>query len=310
MRRLRWWVEYILLAAWGMKLRSLPLSLARGVGRVIGLLGWWLLPFRRRVCQENLQRAFPQRSPDLIVALSRIVFAHFGKWAVELFYLPRMKREDFAKEMVVTGWENLDRAYREGKGVIFVSGHLGNWEWLGAITSQKGYRVTYVVESQANPLIEKLLDQMRISQGIKTIARGEAVRGVLKALYEGYIVAMLCDQDAGGAGVWTPFFNQFASTPRGPATFHLKTGAPIVFGYNVFINGKYQGVFEQPLSFERSGERKRDEETIMIEITRRLEEVIRQYPEQYLWFHRRWKTPFSDNRPVEPDLNPTSTTPR
>ncbi|MFN3821239.1 MAG: lysophospholipid acyltransferase family protein [bacterium] len=310
MKRVQWWVEYILLAAWGVKLRLLPLSWVRQVGRVLGLLGWWLVPFRRKVCAENLRKAFPQIDPEVIAPLSRKVFAHFGRWTAELFYLPRMKREDLEREISVTGWENLDRAYQRGKGVIFVSGHLGNWEWLGAISSQKGYRVAYVVEAQANPLIENLLDRMRTSQGVKIIPRKEAVRGVLKSLYEGYIVAMLCDQDAGGAGVWTPFFGHFASTPRGPATFHLKTGAPIVFGYNVFSEGKYQGVFEKPLSFETSGDRERAEEAIMRKITLRLEEVIRHYPDQYLWFHRRWKTPFSEKPPSEPALKPTQTASR
>jgi len=160
--------------------------------------------------------------------------------------------------------------------------------------------VTYVVEAQANPLIERWMNRMRESVGVEIVPRRDAARGVLRSLKRNRVVAMLCDQDAGRAGVFVPFFGRPASTPRGPAVFHLKTGVPMIFGSCPGDRrGKYRVNFE-PLKFTGLiGERERDERAIMSQITARLEADIRLRPEQWLWLHRRWKT--SPERPAASD---------
>ena len=157
--------------------------------------------------------------------------------------------------------------------------------------SRIGYPVTYVVTDQTNPLVDEWLVRMRRSAGIEIVRRDEAARGVLSALKRNRTVAMLCDQDAGGTGVFVPFFGRPASTPRGPALFHLRTGTPIIFvAAPLEPNGKYVVTFEEMQFTGLSGDRENDEKMITEQITRRLETEVRRRPEQWLWLHRRWKS--------------------
>lgn len=204
--------------------------------------------------------------------------------------MPGMSEKEWDRLMTVTGWSNLEKAFSQGRGVIFVSGHIGNWEWLGGIAAKRGFPVAYVVEHQANPYLERLLDHFRRHQGVKIIPRERASREILHYLRQGYIIAMLSDQDAGDVGVQVPFFGINASTPRGPAIFHLKTRAPLIFGYLVKEGKRYIGGFEEPMEIAISGHRESDERTIMAVITSQLEALVRRYPDQYLWLHRRWKS--------------------
>ena len=205
--------------------------------------------------------------------------------------LPDLDRSFFEKNTDFPDMKVLDSALERGMGVIAVSAHLGNWEWMGAAISSLGYVATYVVTSQSNPLIERWMNEVRGSTGIKTVHKRNAAKGVLKVLKNKQIVAMLCDQNAGKSGTFTPFFGTLASTPRGPAVFHLKTRAPVVF-----VSAMINHLHNCTVSFEEmhfqglTGDLETDENLIMAQITRRIEQEIRQHPEQWLWLHRRWKT--------------------
>jgi KDO2-lipid IV(A) lauroyltransferase len=185
----------------------------------------------------------------------------------------------------------IEEALRENKGVIFASGHFGNWEWLGGALSVKGWAMTYVVTAQSNPFADRWLSDMRRSLGAEIVYKKDAVRGVIRALKNNRVIAMLNDQDAHESGVFVPFFGRLASTPRGVAVFHLKTGCPVVFGKTIARkDGKYQIHLERLRFDNLTGNREQDEYLIMTKITARLEEEIRHNPEQWLWLHRRWKT--------------------
>lgn len=172
-----------------------------------------------------------------------------------------------------------------------VSGHFGNWEWMGGSMSRIGYPVTYVVTLQTNRFVEDWMNRMRGSVGAEIVHRRNAVKGVLSALKRNRAVAILCDQDAGEAGVFVSFFNRLASTPRGPALFHLKTGVPIVFSAaHRDKDGRLMVTFEKMNFSELTGDRGHDERAIMQVINTRLEDEIRRHPEQWLWLHRRWKS--------------------
>ncbi len=287
----RFRIEAVFIDALAWIFRWLPLPMSRWLAEMLGTVLAEMVGLRRRVALNNLKLALPNLSPQQHVAVFRGCWQHFTRVAAEMARIPRIDQRFVKRWMVFRNDEVFQSALREGKGALFVSGHFGNWEWLGAGMAQRGYPVTYVVTSQTNPFAEEWLNRMRESAGIEIIPKRDAARGVLSALKRNRLVAILADQDAGEAGVFAPFFGRMASTPRGPAAFHLKTGAPIIFGGMVCRpDGRYEVSFERLKPPLTSGDRERDETTIMADLTARLEAQARSHPEQYNWLHRRWKT--------------------
>ncbi len=284
------WEEKLLLSvAW--TLRWLPhhlsLWLGRGLGSIVYRLG-----IRRDVALANLRRAFPEKDSREIEGIARRCYRHFGALLCEFARLPRLNARNVDRSVQFVNLGVLDEALKEGKGAIVVSGHFGNWELMGAATAIKGYSVSYVVTTQQNKRVERLMDRIREKSGAEIIKRRQAVRGVIKALGEGRVVAILSDQDTHEAGVFIPFFGHPASTPKGAAMFSLRTGAPLVFVASACEpDGKVKVRFERVDASNLPGNR----DEAVFELTRRftslLEDEIRRRPEQWFWMHRRWKTP-------------------
>jgi KDO2-lipid IV(A) lauroyltransferase len=182
--------------------------------------------------------------------------------------------------------EPLKEAVSAGKGAIVVSGHLGNWELMGAIIATIGLPVTFVVTTQRNKLIESLIDRYREAADIEIVKRRAAVKGVLSALKRNRLVAILIDQDAHEDGAFVPFFGRLSSTPRGPAIFHLRTGAPLIFASCIRLPGDHYRIEVERLNTGNLT----DADEIIALATARLEAAIRETPEQWFWMHRRWKT--------------------
>lgn len=271
--------------------RVLPLSVVRGIATGISWILSRILKLRQNVALDNLRQSFPEKSESELHDVYSRCWKHLVRVGFEMARLPRMNKRFIDRWIDLAQHTAFTEAFERGKGAIVVSGHFGNWEWMGGCMTILGYSLSYVVTSQANPLVEKWLDSIRRSAGAEIIPRRDAARGVLKALKRNRAVAILCDQDAGDAGVFVPFFNRPASTPRGPALFHLKTGAPIFFGTaHCDQNGRYHVKFEAMHFNNLTGERMHDEKSITAQITEQLESEIRQHPEQWLWLHRRWKT--------------------
>ncbi len=250
-----------------------------------------VLRLRRKVALDNLKRAFPEKENRELRRIYARCWRHFIRVGAELARIPRLNIANVARWIDLSQHKVLKDALSGGKGVIAVSGHFGNWEWMGAGVTIIGYPVAFVVTSQTNRLVEDWMNRMRQSVDIETVHRSRAVRGFLSARKRNRIVAILCDQDAGTSGVFVNFFGRPASTPRGPAAFHLKTGMPIVFvSAPRGRDGKYHLTFEKMKFSKLTGNREQDVQVIMQEITTRLEAEIRACPEQWLWLHRRWKT--------------------
>lgn len=283
-------LEYSLLLGVSFLFRWLPIDLSRALGRAVGRLGGRVLKIRKKVAFANIQQAFPEWTSDEVERCYQKMWEHFGMVAAELSRLPRMSVEDLEKHIDHDIYDYVKGIFSRGKGAIFVSGHIGNWEWLGALIAARGFPFTFIVEQQSNRLVERWMDRMRTRPGVDIYSRANAAKGTLQALKNNRLVAILSDQDAGKAGVFVPFFGKLASTPRGPALFHLRTGATLLYGSCCRENGKFHLKLEEIVIQEPTGNRERDETEIMTAITSRLESDIRQHPEQYMWLHRRWKT--------------------
>jgi KDO2-lipid IV(A) lauroyltransferase len=178
-----------------------------------------------------------------------------------------------------------------GKGGIYITAHFGNWELLGCIAPYIGLPVYAIARPIENPFVDSYLNKMRQITGQKIIPKKEAASGVMDILENGEFLSFLVDQNAGERGIFVDFFGKPASTTRTVALLSLKTGIPIIPVYGYRMKGfKYKVVIEDPIYPVDTGDPTADITSITQTLTRRVEEWVRMYPEQYLWQHRRWKT--------------------
>jgi Kdo2-lipid IVA lauroyltransferase/acyltransferase len=283
--------EYAALRGAVAAMERLSFRRAGVLGERIGRLGYWPLGIRRAVVERQLSAALPERSPEDVARIARETYAQLGRTSVETAILPAYD----AAEIVglfedVQGWSIIEERLARGKGLILVTGHLGNWELGGAYLAARGVPIEVVARHMANPLFDRYLTRTRQQIGMEVVHDEDAVRRVPRSLRSGRAVAFLVDQGAVGlASTWVPFFGRYAKTPRGPAVFALRLDAPIVFGAAVRRpSGRYQLTFE-PIDVAPSGDREADVDRIVADYTATLERWVRRTPEQYLWHHRRWK---------------------
>ena len=258
-------------------------------GEAIGTVGYFPLRFRRKLVEKNLRIAFPDRDDEWIERTMRGAYAHLGREALETIRLARVTPREVRDRTDVVGLAEFEAALAEGKGVVVASGHIGNHEIGAASLAVRGFKGAVVVQQQENPLFNAALNRARERLGIGIIDRFQAHRLAIKVLRSGQTVAFAADQNAGKAGVFVPFFGKLASTHRGPALFAVKTGAPFFVGACLRRGDRYEMTLER-VDVDRSGRLDDVVYHLTAEFTRRLEEVVRKAPDQYLWLHRRWKT--------------------
>jgi KDO2-lipid IV(A) lauroyltransferase len=283
--------EYAALRSAVAAMERLSFARAGVLGERIGRLGYWPLGIRRAVVERQLTAAFPERDAGDIERITRATYANLGRTSVETAILPAYNAAEIVNLFEdVQGWSIVEELVARGKGLIVVTGHLGNWELGGAYLAARGLLVDAVARHMANPLFDRYLTSTRQRIGMSVVHDDEAVRRVPRSLRSGHAVAFLVDQGAVGlASTWVPFFGRYAKTPRGPAVFALRLDAPIVFGAAVRRpSGRYQLSFEA-IDVTPTGDREADVDRIVAEYTLTLERWIRRTPEQYLWHHRRWK---------------------
>lgn len=270
----------------------LPLRASVEAGGLAGILAFDLFRVRRRVTLANLERALGgEYTARELRAVGRRSYVNFARSMVEFSALDRLKPKRLRKMVTVRGREHIDDALSKGKGAIVVTGHFGSWELLGAAAVAHGLPADFLVGEQGNRMVDDLMNELRRSAGIGTIARGVAARGVFSSLKKNRIVAMLSDQDARKAGIFVDFFSTPASTYPGAAQFAFRAGSPIVFCYIVRRKGiEHEAVFLPPLRADASREREDEVRRLTAAHTAALEEVASRYPDHYFWAHRRWKT--------------------
>ncbi len=272
-------------------LRRLNFRRAGAIGEWIGGLGYAPLGVRRAVVERQVRAAFPGLAESEVLRIARESYKHLGRTSIETAILPSYSREEvLALVDEVTGWDVMERAIASGRGIMFVSGHLGNWELGGSYVAARGIVLEAVARRMQNPLFDRYLTETRSRIGMTVIHDADAVRRVPRAIKEGHAVAFLVDQGAVGlASTWVPFFGRYAKTPRGPAVFTLRMNATLIFATAVRKeSGKFAMHLEE-VSVQRTGEREADVDAIVAAYTSTLERWVRRFPEQYFWHHRRWK---------------------
>src|SRR5215467_2867562 len=272
---------------------ALPRPFARRSGAALAAVLLFLLPKLRKTAEFNLRLAFPEwseaRRRETIAEMARSL----GWMAAEFARLPRYAPGNIAQAVELDGQENFLEGQRRGRGVLFLTAHLGAWELSSYAHALYGHPLHYMARPLDNRRLDRLVNRYRGLSGNAPIFKNESARAMLKVLKDAGTVGILADQNSmPQEGVFVDFFGTAACTTAGIARVALHTGAAVVPCYAVWDDklGKYRLRFEPPLELVRSGDLERDilENTqCFAKVT---EGIIRRYPGQWVWIHARWKT--------------------
>jgi len=271
--------------------RVLPERPALALGSFLGWIGGSVFRIRRRVVDENLRRAFPEEDPGWRRRVAGGVYRHVGRQGVILLRLARMGPEAIRARTTVIGLDPIQAALERGQGVVFATGHLGNWELGGASVTVRGLSLDVVARKQNNPLFDAHIRRTRERLGMRVVYREDATRESLRTLRAGGAVALVADQNVRVGGLMVDFFGTPAPTARGPALLALRTGSLLVVAGAISRPddpGRYRVRF-RPIPLPETGDPDEDLRLLTESYMAALEEMIREAPEQYFWLHRRWK---------------------
>ena len=285
--------EYALVWPWIKLLGMLPRPLARAIGIAIGLTVYHVHRRLRAVGMRNLALAFPEMSVQDRRRLVRGEFVSLGRQLAEFCLFPSYTRENVSEVVVYDGLENYERAFARGKGVLFLTAHLGAWELSAFAHSLHGHPLSIVMRPLDNPYIDGFVQRYRTMHGNQTVSKDDFVRGLLAAMRAGQAVGILMDTNmTPPQGVFVNFFGIPAYTASGLARIALRTDAAVVPGFTTWDHKlrKYVLRFDPALELVRTGNDQADVVANTALFTSVIEDYVRRYPDQWLWPHRRWKT--------------------
>jgi Kdo2-lipid IVA lauroyltransferase/acyltransferase len=295
------WIEYA--AVWLILkvVGALPRPVARSLASfVVGLL-FRLRPKLRKTAEFNLRLAFPEWGEAQRNDAIRKMVRNLGRMAAEFARLPKLTKENVEQLVVLDGHENFLEGHRRGKGVLYLTGHIGAWELSSFAHALYGDPLHYRARPLDNKRLDALVNEYRCASGNRPIFKNESARNMLKILKGAGTVGILADQNTLPAeGVFVKFFGNAACTTTGIARVALHTDAAVVPGFAYWDDAirKYRLRFEPPVELIRTGDSERDVFENTQKFAKVIEEIIRKYPDQWVWVHARWKT----RPPGEPPL--------
>jgi KDO2-lipid IV(A) lauroyltransferase len=276
----------------------LPRPARFAIATALGEILYWLLPNKRAAVLDNMAHVLgPEASPGDVRRVAKRSFRNYAKYLSEFAHLPRWTTSDLGALMAgATGWEHVEEALGSGKGAIFITPHFGNWDVAGWYFGQR-HDFLAIVEALNPPELDVLVQGWRKAKGMRVIPLAGAARGVMRALQQGGIVAIVVDRPthATGEGVAVRFFGEGTRVPGGAARFALRTGAPVVAaGVWRTPRNTYEAIAMPPMYFEPSADpaaQAADEARVMQRIMEEIECMIRTHPDQWYMFRRMWPRP-------------------
>ena len=278
-----------------------PLHFGVKIGAFLGKIAYYIIPKERAKTLKHLRNAFQkEKSENEIRKIAKNVFSNLGKNAFEWLSFPKLNKRWFDTFITPQGLEHIIQAQKRGKGVIILASHVGNWELLAAYLNHKGYKGGIIVKRIYIEQIDRLFANMRKRMGNEIYYRDGSPKGPLRILKNGGFLGLLPDQDVDSVeGIFVDFFGKPAYTPTAPVKFAIKTGAALI---PVFLirgdNNKFKLIVEKEISLDITSDEERNTLVNTLKWSRILEKYIRQYPDQWVWMHRRWKTKQSNRKEV------------
>jgi KDO2-lipid IV(A) lauroyltransferase len=287
------WLQYAAVLAAVKTLGALPRTLSRAVASTVARACFVALPKLRKTAEFNLRLAFPDWDESQRRYVLRNMVRGLGWMAAEFARLPKYTMENIAQFVVLDGHENFLAGKQRGKGVLYLTGHIGAWELSSFAHALYGFPLHYMARPIDNPRIDAFVNQYRCLSGNQPIFKNESARVMLKILKDQGTVGILADQNTmPQEGVFVDFFGTPACTSTGIARVALHTDAAVVPGYAYWDPGirKYRLRFEPPVELVRTGDTEQDVRENTARFTKIIEQIIRRHPEQWVWLHARWKT--------------------
>ncbi|HOO77615.1 MAG TPA: lysophospholipid acyltransferase family protein [bacterium] len=277
--------------------QKLPPRAAYAVGAVVAEIYYLFASRNRKNFKANLKHVLEYRAEDIRSSaarrrIRRIVrknFRNFAYYLIDFFRFSALEEKEMENLVEVEGEENIALGLREGKGLVGVTAHLGNWELAGVVFAGLGFPINAVALSHGNTKLNRLFTQQRALGGMKVIPVGSAARASLRALRNNEVLVILGDRDVTERGVVMGFFGAPAQIPRGPSALAARTGAGVLIGYMVREGThRYRLTFTPPIEVDRSRPEAEVERSIREAMVRRLEEVIGDHLDQWYVYYRIW----------------------
>jgi KDO2-lipid IV(A) lauroyltransferase len=280
-------VEYCLALLVLKSLQWTPLRTAHALARFYTRLLDRAVPRLRRIAFRNLSLALPELGPERHAEIVDGVYRSIARLLVTFARFPSIRKENVRQWIRWEGAEYYHKALRQGRGVLFATGHLGNWELSAYAHALLAGPMSVVVRALDNPYIDRLVERRRALSHNRPIHKKDFARGILKALAANQAVGILVDQNvAGEGGVFVDFFGLRTSASTGVAKMAARTGAAVIPGFALWSEEERRYVLRFYPPVPITGDAAADTQTLQTA----LEQVIRAYPDQWLWIHRRWKT--------------------
>lgn len=292
-KRIKNWFIYISVKGGLRWINSVHRSTAIKFLQSLSLIGFYLVRSERQKTIKHLTMVYgKEKDEQQIYQMAKAVFFNLGRNMADAFRIPCYNSQNIDRYVQAQGLEKLDRALQKGKGVLALTGHVGNWELMGGYLAMKGYRLNVVGAPIYDPRLDDLVVNNRLQSGMNYIARGSATREIMRALRRNEIVGLLIDQDTKHVdGVFVNFLGKKAYTPVGPVILAMKTQATVVpmeihiqkdNTHLIEINEELKLIFTEDESYDRIHNTQICSDAI--------EKSIRKHPTQWVWMHRRWKT--------------------
>lgn len=272
--------------------RAIPTPLRRALFVGFFRLFYLLVPRQRLIAHHNLRRAFPEKSEEEILKIVQGVYRNMGLVAAEFFDIPSLTRENIGELVDAEGLENCRKALEKGKGILMFGAHFGNWELEAVAASLFLKPFVAIYRPLDNAVLDRLVLKVRSITGNTLLEKNRAMRPMLRALKNNEMLGILMDQNVDvHEGVFVDYFGRPACTTDGLAVLALHTGAPVLPGYMARLpDGRYRFVIGPEVPIVNTGDKQADIVANTQRFMKVIEETVRQYPDQWLWVHHRWKT--------------------
>jgi len=270
-----------------------PLSIAVSVGAALGRFAFFVDRRHRAVALDNLRRAFGKEAlgDAALTRIAREAMMNLGRTAAEIAQMERLDGAELARRVTIEGEDHLRAAQALGRGVLCLSGHFGNWEWMAAALALRGFPIHAVARALDDPSLNVILNAARTRHGTVMLEKRLAAGELVRLLRAGRSIGILVDQNTRVEdAVFVDYFGIPAATHKGPAIIALRTGAPVVPIFMTREGDRHRLTIYPALILPRSGNLTDDLRNTTALFTKTIEAAVRQHPDHWLWVHRRWKT--------------------
>ena len=272
--------------------RLIPLFVRKGFFQSLFSLFYHVGLKNRLITLHNLMRSFPEKDKKEIIKIAKGVYRHFAIVAAEFFDMPTITKDNIDKWGDVEGLENYEAAIAKGKGVLSIVAHFGNWEILPVGIPIYAKPIHIVYRPLDNPVIDNMVEYVRTKSGNELIPKGGSGKQIMELLKQNQIIGILSDQNVDLLeGVFVDFFGRPACSGKGLAVMAMRSGAPVIAIFPARQkSGRYKAIVKPAIEAVNTGDYDADIVTNTQRFTKVIEEIVREYPDQWFWFHQRWKT--------------------